>query len=119
MKIELKELYNIADVKRYPVDVKLIKFENNIFINAIKDVTGDIMFYYDNGQLVIDYSIKGYMVCPDSYTLEDVELEFNLENDEDVTLSEDKDGFLIRDKEDISEIIKTIVLPEVPLKVEK
>lgn len=120
MKINFKDLYNISDIKKYPVKEKLIEIDNNPFIRSIKDVEGTIDFYYDyNDQLCINYKLKGVMVCPDSMTLEDVNVDFFLDEEEDVVTSESADGFYFIDGMDIKEFISYIVLPEVPIKVEK
>ena len=120
MKIMLRDLLNIADEKLYQVNVLEHKVENNIFLRGIKDVEGDISFYYDSlDKLRINYEIKGYMVCPDSITLEDVDVFFHLCDDTEVTNNENEEGFFLNRDMNIEEMVLHIVLPEVPIKVEK
>ena len=120
MKIMLRDLLNIADEKLYQVNVLEHKVENNIFLRGIKDVEGDISFYYDSlDKLRINYEIKGYMVCPDSITLEDVDVFFHLCDDTEVTNDENEEGFFLNRDMSIEEMVLHIVLPEVPIKVEK
>ncbi|MDO4500658.1 MAG: hypothetical protein Q4B60_05215 [Erysipelotrichaceae bacterium] len=120
MKINFKDLYNISDYKDYEVDEELIVIENNPFINRIKDVKGLISFFYNyDDELMISYQLDGVMVCPDSITLEDTDLEFNIEDELKVVRKENEDGFYFIDGMDIKDFVSYIVLPEVPIKVEK
>jgi len=120
MKILRKDLYNIADQKVYKVDEKLIVIDNNIYIKRIENVKGDITFYYDeSNDLSINYQLDGIMVCPDSFTLEDVEVQFNISDDLKVSDNQEEDGFYFIDGMEICEFVEYIVLPEVPIKVEK
>ncbi len=119
MKICFKDLLNIADEKRYEIDIPCIEIKDNIFINGIKDIKGSIIFYYEDDNLYINYHLKGQMVCPDSLTLEDVDVPFDLNEEEIVTTKENEDGFYFVDNMDINEFVSYIVLPEVPIMVEK
>ena len=119
MKICFKDLQNIADEKRYEIDIPCIEIKDNIFINSIKDTKGNITFYYEDDNLYINYHLKGQMICPDSLTLEDVEVDFDIEDEDIVTTLENEDGFYFIDNMDINEFISYIVLPEVPIMVEK
>ena len=58
-------------------------------------------------------------MCPDSITLENVEVPFSLSEDLNVVTNDDEDGFYFIDGMDIREFVSFIVLPEVPIKVEK
>ncbi|MBR3228307.1 MAG: hypothetical protein IKF68_07160 [Erysipelotrichaceae bacterium] len=120
MKVLLKDLVNIADRKVYDVDMKEIAISDDIFINGIKDVKGHISFYYDqDDKLFIEYELKGKMLCPDTLDMKDVEVPFDLHEDEEVAFSEDKEGFYLMDGMDISDLVAYIVIPEAPISVEK
>ena len=120
MKILRKDLYNISDVKQYDVNEDDIVIDNNIFIKEIKKAEGYIDFYYDqDDNLFINYELKGMMICPDSLTLEDVEVPFDLYEDEKVTDNPNEEGFYFVEDKDVREMIRYIVIPEVPIKVEK
>ena len=120
MLIRTKELANIADEKVYEVDIKSIAMEGSPYLRRVEDVKGSIVFYYDESdKLLIDYDISGKMVCPDSFTLEDVYLDFHLDDVEDVTFDENEDGFYIYGDMDDSQIVLALVIPEAPIKVEK
>ena len=81
MKILLRDLHNISDEKNYEVDIKDIKINDNIYLKRIIDTKGKITFFYDiNDELNIEYHLEGIMICPDSYTFEDVEVPFELED---------------------------------------
>ncbi len=117
MKIAIRDL---REEKSYPVDIKEIVIENNLYIRRIIDIKGDIAFYYnDNDKLTIDYQLDGIMVCPDAYTLEDVDVPFELEEVEEICFKEDEEGFLFKDQMTLEELLRNIVLPEVPIMVEK
>ena len=79
---------------------------------------GYFVFYYDElDKLKIEYKIVGNMICPDCYTLEDVEVPFDIEEVEDVTNDTLKEGIFLSTSNDEKEIIKQIILPIVPIKV--
>ena len=120
MQIRVRDLLNIADEKVYEVDINNIKIDNYPYLRSIKEVKGYITFYYDvMDKLYIEYSLSGIMVCPDSYTLKDVDVDFDIESDEPVVFKENEDGFFIYGDMDLVELVKIIVLPEAPIKVEK
>ena len=119
MKICFKDLINIASEKRYDVDLKDIKIENNIFITGIKEVKGEIIFYYDDEHdLSISYSLKGIMLCPDSISLKETEVDFDVSDDTKVVTGEEDDGFYFIDNLEISEFVSYIIEPEAPIMVE-
>ena len=85
MLVRIKDLINIADEKNYDVDINIINVEKYPYLRRIENIKGIITFYYDLlDKLHIEYELKGIMICPDSYTLEDVEVEFDLNSDEEV-----------------------------------
>lgn len=119
MLIKRKELINIADEKNYPIDIKQITLENDPYLKRVEDVKGNITFFYDiEDKLVIEYDLTGKMVCPDPYTLEDVYLDFHLEDEDDVAFKDSEEGFYIYGDMDDSQLVLAIVIPEVPIKVE-
>ena len=81
---------------------------------------GEIAFYYDEeDKLHVSYGLVGEMICPDAITLEDVEVPFDLSEDQLVTQDMEEDGFFFDKDMDIEEMVLYIVMPEVPIKVEK
>lgn len=119
MLIKRKELVNIADEKVYPIDIKEIVLPNDPYLKRVEDVKGNITFYYDyEDKLVIEYDLIGKMVCPDPYTLEDVYVNFHLEDADDVAFKDTEEGFYIYEDMDDSQLVLAIVIPEVPIKVE-
>lgn len=120
MVIYLKDLLNIAQEKRYEVNINYLKIENNVFLRALKDVEGDLTFYYDEqDKLRVNYILQGTMVCPCAISLEDVDVVFDISEDEAVTDDLDEDGFYLKQDINIEDIVKQIVMPEVPIKVVK
>lgn len=120
MLIRKVDIVNIRDDKTFNVDIKTIPMENDPYLKRVEDVSGYITFFYDlSDKLCIEYELKGKMVCPDSFTLEDVYLDFNLENEDDVSFDENEEGFFIRGDIELEKLILDIVIPEVPIKVEK
>ncbi len=119
MIVYLKDLQNIKDEKTYEFFIEEIVIENNPFIRKIVNCDGYFIFYYEGDQLKIEYRMKGQMICPDAYTLEDVEVDFDEEEVEDVTTDNDCDGILLSTKNEASDIIKQVILPIVPIKVVK
>ena len=118
--IYLKDIVNIKDEKVYEFFYDYIPIEDNLFVRSLKDVDGYFIFYYDAGdKLKIEYKMIGKMICPDAYTLEDVEVPFELEDIEDVVFKDDEEGILILNKISEENIIKQIILPIVPIKVVK
>lgn len=116
--IYYKDLLNIKDEKIYEFFYESIEIENNLFIRRIDKADGYFVFYYDElDKLKIEYKIVGNMICPDCYTLEDVEVPFDIEEVEDVTNDTLKEGIFLSTSNDEKEIIKQIILPIVPIKV--
>ena len=119
MKISIKELC-ACDQRTYPADIAFYRVDGNVFLKGIKDVTGDVIFYRDSSdRLVIDYQLQGYFICPDAYTLEDVEVHFDLSDSQIVCFSQNEEGYYLKDAQELEELILDICLPEVPIKVEK
>lgn len=119
MKICFRDLANIADEKKYEIDLKDIEIKDNMFINGVKEVKGDILFYYDdNHDLCINYKLKGIMLCPDSMTLKNVDVPFDIEDDLNVVTSESEDGFYFIDNMEINDFVSYIIEPEAPIMVE-
>ena len=118
--INLRDLLNISDLKRYVVDIDTYSFDDNLFLRSLKDVQGDISFYYDaSDKLHISYDLSGYMICPDAITLEDVEVEFHLNEDELVVHNEKDDGFYFNESKSLEDMVAYIVSPHAPIKVVK
>ncbi len=120
MKIYLKDLFNIADEKTYPVNIESYVVEDNVFLRRLEDVTGEIVFYYDaTDELRINYHVQGEMVCPCAISLEDVYVPFELSDDDKVVNRPEDEGFLLDSDRMIEDIVLYIVMPEVPIKVVK
>ena len=120
MLVRIRDLINIADEKTYEVDIKNIEVEKYPYLKRLENNKGYITFYYDvSDKLRINYELEGKMVCPDSFTLEDVYVDYNLESDEDVCFKEDEDGFYIYGDMELDKLVQNIVMPEAPIKVEK
>ena len=120
MKIFLKDLANIADEKKYLVDIKKIECENNLFIFRIENVVGDFTFYYDVlDKLKVNYQISGNMICPDAISLEETPVDFDLTDDLYVVNNQEDDGLYLQSDIELADLVKLIVLPEVPIKVVK
>ncbi|MDO5850457.1 MAG: hypothetical protein Q4P14_04510, partial [Methanobacteriaceae archaeon] len=119
MLIRIKDLVNIADEKFYDVDIKTINADDNPYLKRLEDNKGTISFFYDySDKLCISYKLTGKMVCPDSLTLEDVYQDYSLDNEEEVALDENDEGFYIYGDMEIDKIVYNLVLPEVPIIVE-
>ena len=119
MKVLLKDLHNIADEKVYQVDISSYVVNNNLFLRRIEDVKGDVSFYYNGDELRVNYELIGNMICPDAITLEDVEVEFDIEDDQKVVHNENDDGFYLNSDKSIEEMALYLIVPEVPIKVVK
>ena len=120
MKIYLKDLMNIADEKVYPVKIDVYPVEGNTFLRRLENVEGDISFYYGPADdLRVNYSLAGDMICPCAFSLEDVAVPFELEEDDRVVTRQDEEGFFLQDVIEIEKAVLQAVLPEVPIKVEK
>ena len=120
MKIYLNDLSRIQDLKMYPVDIEKYQIEDNIFLRRIENVHGDISFYYDaNDELRISYKLKGIMICPCAITLQDVEVPFDLNEDERIVHEEDEDGFMLNESIEVEDLAVHIIIPEAPIKVVK
>ena len=120
MKIYLKDLFNIANEKCYPVSIDSYVVQDNVFLRRLENVTGEIVFYYDaTDELRINYQLQGEMVCPCAISLEDVYVPFELSDDDKVVNKPEEEGFLLDCDRTIEDIILYIVMPEVPIKVVK
>ena len=120
MKIYLKDLMNIADEKVYPVDIDSYDVKDNLFLRRLENVAGDVSFYYGPADdLRINYSLSGDFICPCAFTLEDVRVPFELNDDDRVVTKQDEEGFFLDNATEIETAVLQIVLPEVPIKVEK
>ena len=110
----------MSNEKMYPIDEENIIIEDNVYIRRIKNVAGDITFYYDAlDELRINYQLSGTMVCPCAITLEDVEVGFDIAQDEKVVQELDEDGFYFKESVEVKDLAAQIVLPEAPIKVVK
>ena len=110
----------LADIKKYDVSIDYYPVENNIFLRGLKDVGGNISFYYDgNDDLCIHYHLFGKMICPDALTLQDVDEDFEIKDDDKVVFDENSEGFFVRNAIELNDLVYYIVLPEVPIKVVK
>ena len=120
MKIMLKDLVNIANEKTYEFDIDSYTVENNLFLRRLEKVQGHISFYYDvSDELRVEYHLGGNMICPDAVTLEDVEVPFELQDDNKVVKGEEDEGFYLNKDMSIEEMALYLVMPEVPIKVVK
>ncbi|MBQ1476831.1 MAG: DUF177 domain-containing protein [Erysipelotrichaceae bacterium] len=120
MEIKLKDLKVIPDKRVYPVDIPCYEVKDNLFLRRLEDVKGEVSFYYDTADdLVIDYHVKGKMICPCAITLEDVEVPFSLQENDLVSFDESEEGFYLKGDMSIEELVYSIVFPEVPIKVVK
>lgn len=120
MRILLKDLLNIADEKTYQFDIESYIVENNLFLRRIEKVEGYISFYYDTSdELRVEYHLGGNMICPDAITLQDVEVPFELQDDQKVVRKENDEGFFLDRDMSMEEMALYLVLPEVPIKVVK
>ena len=116
----LKDLVNIADEKLYEFDIETYNVENNIFLRRLEKVGGYISFYYDvSDELRVEYHIGGNMICPDAITLGDVEVPFELQDDQKVVRNENEDGFYLNEDMTMEQMAMYLVIPEVPIKVVK
>jgi len=120
MKIFFKDLMNVADEKRYLIDIDSYQVEQNVFLKRLENVKGDLIFYYDIlDDLRISYQLSGNMICPCAVSLEDVEVPFQIEEDDKVVTDQKEEGFFMQQEEEIEKIVLRIILPEVPIKVVK
>lgn len=111
---------SMSDEKIYPVDEKDIVIEDNIFIRGIKDIKGDISFYYDSmDELRINYQLSGTMICPCAVSMEDVEVEYDISEDEKVVQEIKEDGFYFKETMEVRDLAAMIVIPEAPIMVVK
>lgn len=120
MKLFLKDLINIADEKTYSIEIKEKRIEDNVYLRGLKNVEGDLTFYYDvSDKLRVNYTLTGEMVCPCAISLEDTYVPFDISEDEPVTYDLDEEGFYLEGDIEIEDLAVKIVLPEVPIKVVK
>ena len=116
----LKDLANIADEKVYDIALKELEIKDNIYIYGTKNIVGRLIFYYDElDDLCIDYELKGTMICPDSMTLEKLDVDFDIADNQKVVTKPNEDGFYLIDGMNIEEFVRYLIIPEVPIKVEK
>ena len=119
MIIKTRELINITDSKIYNIDIKNIHFENNLFVRDINDIKGIIEFYYDESDsLFMHYELDCNVVCPGSINPDDVSFDEHYEDDELICFDENKEGFYIKDNMSDEELVKSIILPLIPIKAE-
>lgn len=119
MKICFKDLCNIANEKRYDVKFDVIEPSDKTFLYRLEDVEGHVTFYYDfDDKLCIKYHVEGTMICPDSFTFEEIEHDYMAEDEDFVTYKEDEEGFYLYDNMELSDFVMFISLPEVPIIVE-
>ena len=120
VKIVLKDLMAMADEKTYPVQFDVYEVKNNVFLRRLENVDGQIVFYYDlSDKLRVTYQIAGEMICPDAITLEDVSVPFEVDEDEAVVFDPKEEGFLLDTNRESEEVVLSVVLSEVPIKVVK
>ncbi len=120
MKIYLNDLNRISTRRDYPVSIEKMEIEDNIYLRRLENVNGVISFYYDyENELHITYELQGMMICPCAVTLEDIEVPFELKDDENVVNDENEEGFYLKDSLEIEDMVYYILLPEVPIKVVK
>ena len=120
MKITLRDLQLIFNERVYPINIENKQIDNNMFIRSIKKAEGDITFYTDAvDELRVNYVLEGMMVCPCAITLEDVEVPFEISNDEVVVHKIDADGFYFKETMEDIDLAASIIIPEAPIKVVK
>ncbi len=120
VKIVLKDLMAMTDEKVYPVRFAVYEVNNNVFLRRLENVEGQIVFYYDfSDKLRVSYQIAGEMICPDAVTLAAVSVPFEAEEDEAVVFDPKEEGFLLDADRNSEEVVLSIILPEVPIKVVK
>lgn len=119
MIIKARDILNIVDSKTYNINISNIDFNNNYFVKSINDINGFIEFYYDESDsLFMHYDLECSIVCPGSNTPCDVCFNEHYIDDEKISFDENDDAFYIEDACDIAEIVKSIILPLIPLKSE-
>ena len=106
-----------------------VVFETNIFtknplIRGLRDVLAKGEVQYNQVQDIVDVTmdVSGIMICPCAITLEDVDVEFNIEIDEVFSFkhAEEFDAIKIKgDQLDLAPLVFESILQEVPLKVVK
>ena len=119
MIIKTKDLINIKDSKVYEININNIHFDDNLFVKEINNVKGTLEFYYDaSDSLYMYYDLDANIICPGSITPDDVEYNDHFSDEELVCFSDDEDGFIIKDGSSDIEIVKSIILPLIPIKAE-
>ena len=119
MTVSIKKIVS-NDNTNYDVDFKVIEIENNQFLRRIENVAGYIDFYYDlSDKLRISYHLTGQFVCPCARSLEDVYVDFDINDEDDVVFNEDEDGFYIYGDMSLQDLVYYITMPEIPIKVVK
>ena len=119
MLITLNKIVN-NDCLNLDIDFSVFEFKDDPYVRRIENVFGYIDFYHDSiDQLRIEYQLEGNFICPCAITLEDVEVPFNVSDDDYVTFDENKDGFYIFGDMSLEELVVFILTPEIPIKVVK
>lgn len=117
MIIKHRDLINISDTKRYDINIDSILFEDDILVKEIKNIKGFIEFFYDlNDTLCISYDIDCDIRVPGSMSPEDVTYHDYFSDEEEVALNEMDEGFFIKEDSSDIDIVKSIIIPNIPLK---
>ena len=119
MLIKINDLVS-NDSLEYDVDFDCIEVSNNPYLNRLENVKGYIHFYYDViDKLKINYHLVGDFICPCAITLQDVDVAFDMQDEDNVIFDENDDGFYIYGDMNLEELVLFIVTPEIPIKVVK
>ena len=99
-------------------------FTKNPLIKGLRDVLAEGEVQYNQLQDIVDVSmdVSGIMICPCAITLQDVEVEFNIEIDEVFSFNKacEFDAIKIKgDQLDLAPLVFENIMQEVPLKVVK
>lgn len=120
MLIRVRDIVNLADRKQYDVDIAVIGIEGNIYLRRLEDVEGTIVFFYDAmDELKISYHLKGNMICPCAFSLEDTPVAFDLSDEDKIVFDDRKEGFYFYGDMSLDDLVCYIVSPEAPIKVVK
>ena len=118
--INKKDLVTLKKERVYEIDLKEYIYKDNIFLRRIEDVKGYIAFdlNYDE-DVIIDYHLVGKMICPCAITNEDVEVPFDIKEEELLAFKESDEGYYFPDEMEINDLVAYIISPEAPIKVVK
>lgn len=120
MKISKSELVKIDKEKQYTYELEYQEFNNYPYLKALRNITGDVVIYKDVlDNLKANVEIKGEMICPCAITLEDVEVPFTLHEEVNLAFEDLDDAYYVLNNLDLDDLIVSLVLPEVPIKVVK